>query len=236
MPSAISRRRYSYWKKRRSPLRRSAPWDPPSTSNGANCTTDGSSRDWSTTTVAASVSSTAQVRTTVNGSPTRTAPALVRHQHCSGSVSTFCARAIEAPETTRRSATTAARTIGVTCIPRKSRNHENHEKDQNTSDEPHERKPIVVQSFFVCFVFFRVFRGLRCFPQPPFGDELAEGDRRLLFVDADPQHVEIERFCLLRHLILPRPGPRREGAERLAGQDAGAPRLDVERLDPPGRD
>ena len=53
------------------------------------------------TTVTSSVSSTAQVRTTVNGSPTRTAPALVRHQHCSGSVWTVCAAAADAPIATQ---------------------------------------------------------------------------------------------------------------------------------------
>src|SRR5436190_19739245 len=44
-------------------------------------------------TLAASFSTIAQVRTSENGSPTRTAPALVRHQHWIGSVSTFCAAA-----------------------------------------------------------------------------------------------------------------------------------------------
>src|SRR5207244_12970179 len=47
-------------------------------------------------TLAASFSTIAQVRTSENGSPTRTAPALVRHQHWIGSVSTFCAAAAEA--------------------------------------------------------------------------------------------------------------------------------------------
>src|SRR5262245_45085212 len=94
----MRRARYSYWKKRRSPRRRSAPWDPPSTSKGANWTTDGSRRDWSTTTVAASVSSTAQVRTMENCSPIRMAPVLVRHQHCSGSADRVgCADTRDAP-------------------------------------------------------------------------------------------------------------------------------------------
>jgi len=37
MFSATRRIRYSYWKKRRWSVRRSAPCEPPSTSNGANC-------------------------------------------------------------------------------------------------------------------------------------------------------------------------------------------------------
>src|SRR5262245_46897164 len=103
----MRRARYSYWKKRRSPRRRSAPWDPPSTSKGANWTTDGSRRDWSTTTVAASVSSTAQVRTIENCSPIRMAPAVVRHQHCKGSADCVgCADAIDAPVNDRMSAKT----------------------------------------------------------------------------------------------------------------------------------
>ena len=81
--SATRRSRYSYWKKRRSPLRRSAPCELAEgmTSNGANWTTAGSSFDWSTITLAASFSTTAQVSTSEKGSPARTAPALVRHQH-----------------------------------------------------------------------------------------------------------------------------------------------------------
>ncbi len=91
--SATIRRRYSYWKKRWSGVRRSDGWVPPNTSNGGIRVTSGSSGPWSGTTVTLSVSTTEHVSTTEKGCPTFTAAALVRHQHCTGSVSTVCAEA-----------------------------------------------------------------------------------------------------------------------------------------------
>src|SRR6185295_1989554 len=80
------------------------------------------------------------------------------------------------------------------------------------------------------------WRSLRCLPEPPFGNELAERDGGLLLVDADAQDVEVRLLCQARDLVLPAPGARRQRAQRLARQDARTAGLDVERLDPAGRD
>src|SRR5437588_756484 len=150
--SAIARKRYSYWKNRRSPLRRSAACDPPVTSNGANCTTDGSSFDWSTTTF-----------------------------------SDTCAR--EASKWRLRPSATA-----------------------------------------------RGRQRLLNLPKPPFRDEFAQGDRGFAFVDADAEHVEVVVLGQPGHIVLPRPRAAREGTHRAARHHPGAAGLDVERLDPAGRD
>ncbi len=69
--------------------------------------TVGSSGAWSGTTFTVSVSTTAQVNTTANGCPTRTAAALVRHQHCSGSVSTVVCADADVTETSIEKPTVA---------------------------------------------------------------------------------------------------------------------------------
>ena len=61
------------------------------TSYGGNCTDADPSRARSITAFAASVSSAEQVRSRSNGSPMRIDGVVVRHQHVTGSTSTFCA-------------------------------------------------------------------------------------------------------------------------------------------------
>src|SRR5687767_12863202 len=88
--SLITRTVYSYCMKRRLAVVMSSVCEPPVTSYGGSCTAADASRPRSITALVASVSSAEQVSTTENGWPTRTALVLVRHQHVTGSTSTFC--------------------------------------------------------------------------------------------------------------------------------------------------